>query len=201
MISGIILAAGSSKRMGSPKSLLKIGEKTFLQYIVNVLHSARIIDVVIVLGADAEEIRRSLAWFDGKIIVNNDWQKGQLTSIIAGLNNLDMATTDPEEIHGTMICPVDHPLLTQSLLVDLLQGYWTSKKKIIIPTFSGKRGHPVIFDKKYFDEIRSAPFDVGARAVVHNHAEDVYEVSVNEEGILINIDTQEDYKKYILQHN
>ena len=201
MISGIILAAGSSQRMGSPKSLLKIGEKTFLQYIVDVLHSARIIDVVIVLGADAEEIRESLTWFDGKIVVNEDWNKGQLTSIIKGIDALDLNSTEPEEVNGAMICPVDHPLLTQSLLVDLLQGYWTSKKKIIIPTFNGKRGHPVIFDKKYFDELRSAPHDVGARAVVHKHADDVCEVPVNEEGILINIDTQEDYLKYILQHN
>jgi molybdenum cofactor cytidylyltransferase len=200
MISGIILAAGSSQRMGSPKSLLKIGEKKFLQYIVEVLHSARIIDVVVVLGAEAEEIRKSLTWFDGKIVVNEEWSKGQLTSIIKGIGALDLNSTEPEEVNGAMICLVDHPLLTQSLLVDLLQGYWTSKKKIIIPTFNGKRGHPVIFDKKYFDEIRSAPFDVGARAVVHKYADDVCEVPVNDEGVLINIDTQEDYKKFILKH-
>ncbi|MBI5021549.1 MAG: nucleotidyltransferase family protein [Ignavibacteriales bacterium] len=200
MISGIILAAGSSRRMGSPKSLLKIGEKTFLQHIVDVLHSARVIDIVIILGAEAEEIRKSLSWFDGKTVVNEDWQKGQLTSIIKGIDALDLNSTEPEEINGAMICPVDHPLLIQSLLVDLLQGYWTSKKKIIIPTFNSRRGHPVIFDKKYFDELRSASHDVGARSVIHKHSDDVCEVPVNEEGVLINIDTQEDYLKYILKH-
>ncbi len=169
-----------------------------MQYIVDVLHSARIIDVVIVLGAEAEEIRKSLTWFDGKIVVNEEWQKGQLTSIIKGINALDLNSTEPEEINGAMICPVDHPLLSQSILVDLLQEYWTSKKGIIIPTFNGQRGHPVIFDKKYFDELRSAPHDVGARAVVHKHADDVCEVPVNEESVLINIDTPEDYTKYIL---
>ena len=198
MISGIILAAGSSQRMGSPKSILKIREKTFLQHIVEVLRSARIINIVIVLGAEAEEIQKSLTWFDGKIVVNEEWQKGQLTSIITGLNNLDMAMTDPEEINGAMICPIDHPLLSQALIVNLLYGYWTSKKKIIIPTFNGQRGHPVVFDKELFDELRSAPPDVGARAVVYKNTDDVYEVPVKEDGILINIDTHEDYQKYIV---
>jgi len=200
MISGIILAAGSSQRMGSPKSLLKIGEKTFLQYIVDVLHSARILDIVIVLGAEAEKIQPTLSWFDGKIVVNNDWQKGQLTSIITGINSLDMTMTDPEEINGAMICPVDHPLISQSILVNLLQEFWRAHKKIVVPTYKGRRGHPVIFGKELFDELRNAPLDVGARSVVHKHPEQVHEVALEEEGILINIDTQEDYQKYIVNY-
>jgi len=198
MISSIILAAGSSQRMGTPKALLKIGEQTFLRHIVEQLHSARITDIVVVLGAGAEEVRKSLTWFDGKIALNSDWQKGQLTSIISGLNKLDPAATGPDEIRGAMICPVDHPLISQSILVDLLQGYWKSHKKIIVPVFRETRGHPVIFSKDLFDEIRHAPADVGARAVVYNHPDDLHEVPVNEEGVIINIDTQEDYKKYIL---
>ena len=200
MISGIVLAAGSSRRMGSPKALLKIGEKTFLQYIVEALHSARIIDVVIVFGAEAEKIQKTLTWFDGKIVTNNDWQKGQLSSIITGLNALDLTKSEPEEIHGAIICPADHPLLTQSLLVDLLQGYWLSKKRIIIPIHRGKRGHPVIFDRELFDDIRNAPIDIGAREVVRNHEQEVHEVDVNDEGVLINIDSPDDYKKYILNY-
>jgi molybdenum cofactor cytidylyltransferase len=200
MISGIVLAAGSSQRIGTPKALLKIGEKTFLQHIVEIVHSARIIDVVIVLGAEAEEIQKTIIWFDGKVVINNDWQKGQLSSIIAGLNALDLTKSEPEEIHGAIICPVDHPLLTQSLLVDLLQGYWLSKKRIIIPTHRGKRGHPVIFDRELFDDIRNAPIDIGARAVVRNHEQEVHEVDVNDEGVLINIDLPDDYKKYILNY-
>ncbi|MDI6767819.1 MAG: nucleotidyltransferase family protein [Bacteroidota bacterium] len=198
MISGIILAAGSSQRMGTPKALLKIGETTFLQYIVETLHSSRIIDNVIVLGAEAEEIQKTLSWFDGKVAVNNDWQKGQLTSIITGLNNLDMTKTDPEEIHGVMICPVDHPLLSQAILVDLLQGFWKSKKQIIIPTFNSKRGHPVIFHRELFDEIRKAALDLGARAVVRNHPDKVFEVAVQEPGVVANIDTPENYQHFVL---
>lgn len=155
---------------------------------------------MIVLGAEAEEIQKSLTWFNGKVVVNNDWQRGQLTSIIAGLNSLDINKFEPEEIHGAIICPVDHPLLTQALLVDLLQGFWKSKKRIIIPTFNNKRGHPVIFHRDLFSEIHNAPLELGARTVVHNHPDEVHEVPVEEEGILLDIDTPEDYKKYILRH-
>ena len=197
MISGIVLAAGSSRRMGSPKALLKLNDKTFLQHVVDVLHSARIINVVIVLGSEAENIRKSLSWFTGKIVVNEDWQKGQLSSIIAGINSLDIDKSESEKVHGVMICPVDHPLISQSILVDLLQGFWISKKDIIVPTFNGKRGHPVIFSREIFEELRTMPYEIGARAMLHKHPEKILEVPVNDEGILINIDTIEDYRKYI----
>ncbi len=197
MISGIVLAAGSSRRMGSPKALLKINDKTFLQHVVEVLHSARIIEVVIVLGSEAEVIQQSLSWFTGKIVVNENWQKGQLTSIIAGINSLDIDKSESEEVHGVMICPIDHPLISQSILVDLLQGFWVSKKYIIIPTFNGKRGHPVIFSRELLRELHTIPYEIGARAMLHKHPEKIFEVPVNDEGILININTPEDYRKYI----
>lgn len=197
MISGIVLAAGSSQRMGTPKALLKIGEETFLQHLVEALSSARITDIVLVLGSGANELRESLGWFGGKIVVNEDWPSGQLSSVIRGLDALDLAGGAPEEISGAMICPVDHPLLSQSLLVDLLQGFWTSKKKIVLPTYNGRRGHPVIFGKEMFGEIRRASREVGAREVIRNHENDLHEVPVGEEGVLINIDSPEDYKQYI----
>lgn len=193
MVSAIILAAGSSRRMGQPKALLDIGGKTFLQHIVDVLNSARVLDIVIVLGSEVDDLKKHLGWFGGKVVLNERWQEGQLSSLVVGLDGLDS-----EDVLGAMICPIDHPVITQSLVVDLLQEFWTSKKKIIIPTFRGKRGHPVIFERSLFDEIRTAPMDVGARAVVHHHADDIAEVSSEEEGVIVNIDTPEDYKTNIL---
>jgi len=193
MVSAIILAAGSSRRMGKPKALLNIGGKTFLQHIVGVLNSARVLDIVIVLGSEADEMKKHLGWFGGKVVLNERWQQGQLSSIVAGLDGLDS-----EDVLGAMICPVDHPLIVQSLVVDLLQEFWKSNKKIVIPTFRGQRGHPVIFERSLFDEIRAAPIDVGAREVVRHHSNDVAEVPSDVEGVIINIDTPEDYKTNIL---
>ena len=193
MISAIVLAAGASARMGEPKALLKIGEKTFLQHIIDVLHSACILDTVIVLGNDAVEIQNTLDWFQGKVVINDNWQQGQLSSIIAGMNMLDGT-----DLHGVMISPVDHPLISQGLLVDLLQTFWKSKKKIVLPVYDQKRGHPVIFSKELFDELKSAPINVGARFVVRQHSNDVAELVTTEEGVVQNIDTPEDYEMKIL---
>ena len=127
MIAAIVPAAGASRRMGSPKALLTIGGKTFLQHIADLLHSAQINEIVLVLGSDEERIRQSLAWFDGTIAVNRNWHEGQLSSILAGLDALQ--SLHPE---GVMICPVDHPLLTKELLLSLLNAFKTSKKKIVL---------------------------------------------------------------------
>ncbi len=189
MIVGLILAGGASSRMGTPKALLKIGEETFLQRIVRVLHSAQVLENFLVLGSHAEQIQSTLLWFDGKIMVNEQWEEGQISSIKAGI-----AALADENIHGILLCPVDHPLLTQALLVDLLQGFWKSNKNIIIPTFNGQRGHPVIFSKAMFGALLSAPLDEGAKYVVHQYAEEILEVPVDDEAILLNVDTPEDYK-------
>ncbi|MBI3195138.1 MAG: nucleotidyltransferase family protein [Ignavibacteriae bacterium] len=189
MIVGVILAAGASTRMGTPKALLQIGEETFLQKIIRVLHSAQVSENILVLGAYAEQIQPSLSWYHGKIAVNDHWQNGQLSSLQVGI-----ATLTDENIPGVLVCPVDRPMLTQSLIVDLLQGFWKSNKNIIIPTYKGKRGHPVLFGRSMFDALRSAPIDAGARFVVHNYPDEILDVPVEDEGILLNIDTQEEYE-------
>ena len=194
MVSAIVLAAGSSNRMGTPKALLKIGEKSFLRHIVEVLYSSRVLDVVIVLGSGAEQIQQTLTWFNGKIVINENWKRGQLSSIIKGLDALEQ-----KDLHGIMICPVDRPLITQSLVVDLLQAFWKSKKKIIIPNYDGQRGHPVIFSTDLLGELKRAPHNVGARAIVRAHPEEIFEVRTDERGVIINIDTPEDYDTNVVQ--
>lgn len=193
MLSAIVLAAGASRRMGSPKALLKIGERSFLQHLVETLYSARIDDVIIVLGADDEKIRPHLEWFKGKIAVNRNWHEGQLSSIVVGLDLLGNG-----RVRGAMICPVDHPLATSRLLLSLQRAFELSKRKIVIPTFEGRRGHPVIFDASLFAELRTAPLKIGARVVVHSHPDDVEEVSTTERGVGIDIDTIGDYEREIL---
>ena len=194
MISAIILSAGSSSRMGKHKALTTIGEKTFLRHIVDVLHSSQITDIVLVLGYDHQNIRQQISWFDGKIAVNDNWQRGQLSSILSGLPLLDQ-----KNLHGVIICPIDHPLISQSLIVDLLQAFWKSKKKIILPKYKDRRGHPVIFSRELFEELQMASPDTGAREVVHRHVTDIYEMETGEEGVVNNIDTPEDYQHLILR--
>jgi len=194
MIHGVILAAGASQRMGEPKALLQIGQKTFLQHIVQLLHSARIQDITVVLGAQAEIIQPTLDWFQGNIVINSRWEDGQLSSLLTGIH-----ASPFENVHGWMVCPVDHPLLSHPVLVELLQGFWTSNKNIILPTYGGRRGHPVIFGAGMIDALRRVSSRGGAKAIVHAMPEEVLEVPVDENGILCNIDTQEDYRDNVLK--
>lgn len=192
-VEAIVLAAGASLRMGSPKALLRIGEETFVQHIVGQLHSAGINDVVIVLGADADEIKTSLSWFSGTLVINGDWKHGQLTSVIAGLNAFSHHHLD-----GVLVCPVDRPLITHTLIKNLLKVFQESGKSIVVPVFQGRRGHPTVFSSSMFDELRTAPLNVGARHVVRNRPNDVHELTTTEGGVLINIDSPKDYERHIL---
>lgn len=193
MVGAVVLSAGASYRMGSPKALLKIGNETFLQHVVGVLRAAGIRDIVIVLGSDAGVIRKSLSWFEGTVVVNEHWGQGQLSSIICGLDALP-----PDVLDGALISPVDQPLVTIPLLHDLLAAFENSKEKIIVPVFHGRRGHPTIFPRARFDELKSAPMEIGARHLLHGDSHGVVEVITGEGGAIINIDTPEEYRDIIL---
>ncbi|HCV44409.1 MAG TPA: hypothetical protein DGH68_13050 [Bacteroidetes bacterium] len=192
VVGAVVLAAGASLRMGSPKAILRIGDETFVQHIVGQLHDAGVRDVVVVLGADADEIRSSLSWFGGTIVVNHGWKEGQLTSVVAGLNAFGNRKPD-----GVVICPVDRPLISHTLIDDLIKAFRESGKSIVIPVCQGRRGHPTVFSSRMFDSLRDAPVTVGARHVVRNHPNDVLEVSTGEESCILNIDTQDDYESHV----
>ena len=189
MISALILAAGASRRMGSPKALLSIGETTFLRHIVETLAAAGITDVVVVLGADIEKIKPTLGWFDGAIVENADWEKGQLSSIAAGMEILLR-----KKVEGVILWPVDHPLIGPDLIVDMVEAFERSGRKIVLPVFKGRRGHPVLFSSEMFPSLMSASLLLGAKEVVRRHPEEIEEVSTSTEGILRNIDTPDDLR-------
>lgn len=191
-ISSIILSAGSSERMGSPKALLKIGEKTFLQHIIEILSAKYVEEIHVVLGAFSDEIEPSIADLPVNVLINGQWDSGQLSSLIKGLHAIDDDRSD-----GVLVWPVDHPLVSGVLIDELLNAFENDHEKIVIPKYNGRRGHPVIFPKKTFHELRLASPDEGARSVVRRNDSIVYEVETSEEAILINIDTPEDYINYI----
>ncbi len=150
-------------------------------------------NVVIVLGAEAETIQKSLQWFHGKIVINQNWRDGQLSSIITGLNSVQLETCD-----GVLVCPVDHPLISRNLLSQLVQTFQNNRSKIIVPVYQTRRGHPMIFPSRYFDEIKNASLEMAPREVVRNHPNDIVEMTTEENGIIINIDTPRDYDLHIL---
>lgn len=192
MLAAVILSAGASSRMGRPKALLPYRQGTFLEHLIEVTRHPRIGVTRVVLGAGAEVIR-TIGKLDPSIVVlNPEWEQGQLSSICAGLRSLEGIDTD-----GIVLCPVDHPLVSARLVSELVERFYENKKAIVLPTHGGRRGHPVIFSSDLFGELLAAPADMGARSVVWAHASDVLEVPTDEEGVVLNLNDPETLKRAI----
>lgn len=190
-IAGIILAAGASSRMGQDKALLRWGDKTFLEHLLAALRNAETDPVRVVLGANADEVQKKISLGAGEAVFNPDWQKGMLSSLIAGLNSL------PTDAEAAVVCLVDHPCVSSTLIRALCENFRAGDKLIVVPTYRGRRGHPVLFSAALFDELRAAPLEVGARHVVRRHADDILEMPTEEEGVLLNTNDRAAYEKIL----
>lgn len=185
MLAAVILSGGASSRIGSPKALLPYQGRPFLEHLLEVTRHAKIGTRRVVLGAHAEAITNTVALASDEIVINEDWEKGQLSSIHAALRSL------PANTDGTLLCLIDHPLITASLVNDLIEAFYKSRTSIVLPTYQGRRGHPVIFPAQLYEELLNAPVDQGARAVVWAHAGDISEVATAEQGCVLNLNDPE----------
>jgi molybdenum cofactor cytidylyltransferase len=190
MLAAVILAAGESRRMGEAKALLPYQGLTFVEHLLAVTRHPRVGLTRVVLGAHAEEIRGKLKVGPAAILVNPDWPKGQLSSLQAAIRSLP-----PQITSGLILCPIDHPLVTLRLIAQLIAGFESSGRSIVLPTFNGRRGHPVIFRSTLYDELLAASPDVGARQIVWAHADDIKEVPTEEEGVILNLNDPETMRK------
>jgi molybdenum cofactor cytidylyltransferase len=181
MLAAVILSGGASRRMGSPKALVSYQGAPFLEHLLTVTRHPAIGVRRVVLGPDAEAISAQVTIPPGEIVINQEWEKGQLSSIHAALRSL------PANTDGMLLCPVDHPLVSAVLVGSLIDVFLESRAPVVLPTFEGKRGHPVIFSATVYDELLHAPFDKGARAVVWAHPGEVRKLATSEEGCVLNL--------------
>ena len=176
--------------MGTPKALLPYRGRTFLEHLIEVTRHPRVGVTRVVLGAGADAIRETLHLDPVSVVVNDDWEKGQLSSIQAAVKSLT-----PGETEGMILCPVDHPLVSAQLVGRLIEEFDSSGKAVVLPTHRGRRGHPLIFRAALYDELLRASSEVGARQVVWNHADEVVEVVTEEEGIVLNLNDPDTLRK------
>jgi len=196
MIAAVVLSAGESSRMGSPKALLPISGVPFIEEIVRALKGTKIDRIIVVLGHHAEEIRKRIAHLPVTFVVNRDYAKGQLSSLIVAIRSLE-AEKDTEKVDGVLVHLVDHPFISPALVDHMIDRFYETKKLIVIPRCGGRRGHPVIFSSRLFPELLSAPLEKGAKVVVHAHRDETLEIETDFAGVTIDIDTPEEYRQYL----
>jgi molybdenum cofactor cytidylyltransferase len=187
MISAILLAAGESNRMGQPKQLMSCGQSTIVEKAIDNLLDSAVSETIVVLGYRDEEVRTTIAGKPVKIATNPNYRQGMSASIIAGLRQID------RRARAILIALGDQPFVDSQTISSLVQAFMANNKGIIVPVYQGRRGHPVIFAIKYKDELLNLEGDVGGREIINRHPDDVLEVAVNCEGVLLDIDTIENY--------
>jgi CTP:molybdopterin cytidylyltransferase MocA len=195
MVRGIVLAAGESRRMGQPKAGLQLapGGPTFAAAVVAVLQQSQLDEVVVVAGAHPEAVRASLLGVTGvRVIEHAAWSDGQLSSLRAGLEAVASADLD-----AVLVALVDCPRVRASTVGRLIETWRTTRAPIVRPAIGARHGHPVIFDRAAFDDIRCAPLDVGAKAVIARWQHALVNVTVDDAGVLADVDTPADYEAFL----
>jgi molybdenum cofactor cytidylyltransferase len=194
MIVAVILSAGESSRMGRPKALLPIDGVRFVEKIVSTLKSTDVGNIIVVLGHNAEEIRRKISDLPVTILINHDYKQGQLSSLQVAIRHLESSGSP---VDGILVHLVDHPYIEAKLVNLMIDRFYETKKLIVVPRFQDRRGHPVIFARVLFPELLAAGTDQGAKPVVHAHRDDTLEIDTNDKGVLIDIDTPEEYRLHV----
>jgi molybdenum cofactor cytidylyltransferase len=191
MIWAMILAAGESKRMGKPKLLLPFGEKTMIETIVETVVSSKVEQTLVILGSDREKTEEKIKNYPVKIVYNRDFRSGMLSSVQCGFKSF------PAETRAVLVVLGDQPKISTTVINKLIDVYKSSGKGIVLPVYKKERGHPVLIDVKYGEEVENLSPEVGLRGTVYNHPEDILEVDVETLSIFQDIDSESDYKREV----
>jgi molybdenum cofactor cytidylyltransferase len=189
----IILAAGESKRMGSPKMLLKFNGRTMIENVIVNVTESKVDKIMVVLGAYREALAEQIGKLPVRYCYNDNYKKGMLSSVQCGFRNL------PSDFKAALVFQGDQPLITSNAINKVIDAYLSSEKGIVIPVYKDKRGHPLLIDRKYRDEIAKLSPEKGLHSLAYNFPDDVLEVETTESGILRDFDTFEEYKEGVNQ--
>ena len=191
----VILAAGESKRMGLPKMLLTFSGRTMIEKVITNVSESKIDKIIVVLGAYRDALVELISKLPVKYCYNDNYKKGMLSSVQCGFRNLSSVC------RAVLVFQGDQPLITSNAINEVIEAYLSSGKGMVIPVYKGRRGHPLLIDIKYRDEIEKLNPDKGLRSLACMFSDDVLEVDTNESGILTDFDTYEQYKKELIKLN
>ena len=192
MISAVILAAGESRRMGKQnKLLLPVGGEAMLVKLVKSVCASDVGQVLVVIGHEAEKIRLELNNFPLSFVYNPNFSEGMTTSIKFGVKEVS------PDSDGFLICLADMPFINTSEISKLIHAYVQNrikeKRLIVAPVFQGHRGNPVLFSSEFRNDILEHKKESGCKGVIINNSESVKEIEMDDDNMLLDVDTLEDY--------
>lgn len=188
-VCAIVLAAGTSSRMGEPKPLARVAGRPLLAHVLDALRESRVDEIVAVLGAESERIRRGVSLEGARVVVNPEYVEGMSASVRAGIR-----AAGPDA-GAFLIVLGDQPLVKPSTY-DAIVGRWArTGARVVVPVYRRVRGNPVLLHRSLAEEIEHVTGDVGCREIVAAHADEVVEVAVDDPGVLIDIDTPDDLRR------
>lgn len=190
MITAVVLAAGMSSRLGTPKQLLAYRGRPLICHVVQTVVDSRAGEVIVVAGAAARAVTAALADLPVRIVLNESYTEGQGTSVRTGVH----AATEHAQPQAILFVLGDQPLL-QTDTIDILIGEFYERGGIIVPRYNNTPGNPVIFAQQFFPELEQLSGDAGGRQVVKSRADAVSFVDVEDIGVVFDIDTEEDYQR------
>ena len=193
-IAGVILSGGASRRMGTPKALLRFQGETFLDRLIR-LFSATCHPVIVVVGEHADAIRYGIQrGRDVLFAVNPDPQRGMLSSLQCGLALV------PPEAEAAMFLPVDHPHIEVSTIETLAARFRAEHPPVTVPTYLGEHGHPVLIARQVIDELLALPLDAKASDVIHRHVPQTTYVEVHDPAVITDVDDPAAYADLLARH-
>ncbi len=192
MISAIILAAGESKRMTlGNKLLLRKNNVPLIKITFENIKASKVDNISIVLGKNLQSIKSIISDQNVKFLKNNDYKNGISTSIKKGIENLNPASK------GVLICLGDMPLIKTSTYNEIIDAFYKSNNRSVIPYFKKKRGNPILFSQLHFKELLSISGDNGAKFIINKKKNEFLSISVSDEGVLFDIDNKKQFKSFI----
>jgi len=186
VISAIVLAAGESTRFGHCKQLQLIGEKPMLEHTLDHVRLSRASEIIVVLGASAQEIQKQIRLEPERVIFNPHFAEGMSSSIQAGLRAASG--------HAALVVHADQPFVKPETMDRLIDEYERVRPKIVMPMYNGSRGNPVLVDRALFAEMMSLRGDIGFRAIFEKHAASIAQVAVDDPGVIRDVDKPSDLR-------
>lgn len=194
MIAAVVLSAGLSSRMGGrPKALLRVDDRDcFVTRIVRTFVEAGVAEVVVVLGHEAVRVRDVVerSGLPVRLVVNEQYERGQLSSLVAGIDAIDRPDVD-----ACLLALVDAPLFGAATVRAVVERFEATRAPVVRAVRGAEHGHPVLIGRALFDALRHADPAVGAKPIVRGHASAAGDVEVADEGAFVDVDTPEDYQR------